>query len=96
MKAKLNAKGELYQEFKETLYYEDISNFINEQISSCKDQTVKKTLEGKYDEAKVYAHMISGLKLVTDYIEDCIQGNLDAKEAEQADKDYVSEIRTHV
>lgn len=96
MKARTQSKGELYESFRTTLYYEDLSEFIARSIQECKDNVVKYTVSGETEKAKEFAYKLAGFKSITDYMDECVKSGQDAKEEEQQDKDYAEQVFKHV
>ena len=90
------SKGRLYEEFKKTIYYEDLKRFIDEQTELCKDQTVKRTIEGKYEEAKEYAFKLSGYQSIVQYIEEAIISARIEEDSEREEHEYQKSIPRHV
>lgn len=90
------SKGRLYEEFKRTLYYEDLKRFLDEQIEICKEKTVEKTTEREYEEAKEFAYKLSGYKSVIEYIDKTIELAHSEAEFLREDREYHNSIPRHV
>ena len=89
-------KGKLWKQFKETVWYEDLSKFIEEQEKIGREACSDLTINGQYELAKAAALKVAGILVVKSYMEDSISNMEEIYSAEKEDKEYKESIPSHV
>lgn len=89
-------KGKLWQSFLDTQYYLDMKVFVEKEVSDLKDLVVEHTIAGRYEEAKMAGHQISGIYRVWNYMTDNVNFMRETIETEKEQRQYQERIPSHV
>ena len=89
---KLIASGELWETFKNTLYYEELDKFCKKTIRDFKDMIVDASMNSRHDEARDLAQKLAGFRMVTDWIDDTISTRAESLEFEREQKDFERQL----
>ena len=82
------ANGELWEQFKKTLYFEELDKFMVERIRELRDNIVSFSMSGKHEEARDLAQKLSGFLMVSEFIDDTISTRAESLEFEREAKEF--------
>jgi len=88
--------GDLWSQFKETLFYSELKKMMDEKTEELKQEIVDKTISKNYEEAQVSAWVLKGLNILDEFLDAHISAAHELILEEKEQKTYESHIKKHV
>ena len=86
------AEGELWEQFKETVYFEELQKFIIPKVKEFRDNIVSLSMSGKHEEARDMAQKLSGFLLMSEFLDDTISTRAESLQEYQEEKEFGKQL----
>lgn len=93
---KIMSSGEMWEQFRETLFYSELKKMILEKQEELKQGIIDNAISEKYEQAKASAWVLQGLNILDEFMDGGISARREVIESEKENKQYESNIRKHV
>ena len=86
------ASGELWESFKNTMYYDELDRFCIEKTRELRDSIIQSSVDRDYEKARDLAQQLSGFRLMTDFIDDTISTRAEELQSDRDQKDFNKQL----
>jgi hypothetical protein len=86
------AEGELWEQFKETVYFEELQRFMIPKIKEFRDNIVSLSMAGKHEEARDTAQKLSGFLIISEFLDDTISTRVESLEVQREEKEFGKQL----
>jgi hypothetical protein len=87
-----SVNGELMEQFKKTLYFEELEKFCIETMKDLRDNVIDSALRGDYEESRDQSQRLAGFKLISDFIDDTISTRAEEIQTEKEAKEFSKQL----
>ena len=93
---KIMSNGEMWEQFKETLFYSELKKMISERQEELKQWIIDGAMSGEHEKSKASAWILHGLNILDEFMDGNVSARNELLEEEKDQKQYDSGIRKHV
>jgi len=86
------ANGELWEQFKKTVYFEQLNEFSMNRIKELRDSIIQASMDGKHEEARDLGQKLSGFLEINNWIDDTISTRAESLEYAREEKEFKSQL----